>query len=641
MRRRQFIKNIGIAIGTTTLINDCKDFNKNKNINNYFKKSTTLDYPSITPEIFASDPNGVYSGRIDATNAFQQWIANIKSSGLGFASATGTYRLSSNGEFQEYGERTALYFKNFKDLVIDLRGAKFIITGKSRDEWVHALRLDNCENLKIYSPICDYENEPFIQGSCVAKDYTSGSEHVDFEIDTINFSVNFDDVQRIEEFHPNDNGIPVWKGSPLLWNKGGGEAGRKIIHISGSTYRVDLSNDASSVSDFIVGNRYLLTHQIWGAEFIHARNCQNIEIVGGYVRCVAGKTWQFLNCENIALKDITVDRSASKKYRWRAASADGIAVLGCRGDLRVEGAKVAFTGDDPINARGFGMNVSTRNSDTKFSAGLEFPYLKPRIGDLIEIYDSSFKIVSSHKISSISFPSESTADVTVDSSLPWKLNNSYRIGVYSTAPCIKLDNFACLSVRGRILLQGLSNEIVNPRMEKASGGLYVAFDESMHYDFVIPRQISIQSGFFDDAEVQNSPGAVRVIARDSEGNPIKILPRASVQGTYIHECQTSGIYMAGVKSGAIIGNTLSKTTQTSYSKLHNGLADADIGLDSCKDIVVTGNTRIDKIGKIEIVESNNIKIFDNPKMQLISSDKGKTLNSNISYPHDRLGTKQS
>lgn len=303
-------------------------------------------------------------------------------------------------EENPYGEhRAALYLKGKKNVTIDGNGATLLIHGV-----VTPLLFDGCEGITVKNLTIDYARPTMSEFVVERKE---GDGYVLYIHEEFFFEV--DDNRLLWIGEKGEDGAPLWsysyKGDDVLsmyydpkngqmkMMKRWGENIRpsvpdfaRIERIDPTHVFVELKNEGAFLPiGCTVQTRKIVRNEA-GACFWY---CKDVRLENVQIRAMHGFGLLSQYCENVTYQGVTC---LPKAGRTVASNADFFHYSGCKGNILVEGCRLAAGHDDFINVHGTHLRVMEWGQTEK---RLRLRFIHPqswgfeafRAGDRIELIE--------------------------------------------------------------------------------------------------------------------------------------------------------------------------------------------------------------------------------------------------------------
>jgi hypothetical protein len=516
------------------------------------------------------------------------WIAaGVAVSAMGgvpVMSAKGTFRLTIDTTYGgDYGERKALLFSQIHNAQFDCEFATWLFdSAGAAASYANVFNLYNSDNVSGNFGTVDWVIKPFVQGVI-----TKGSSFVDITLDS-GFTAGFSDIQRLEVYSRDK--LNLFKILSKDFSGGANVTGWPASSPTPGVLRIDFTGDAAALAylnTLTNGDVIVATPRVYGGDAFRFIGCRNLRVRAAVVT-TGGMSYRANDCTNLQIDAYT---SASVNALI-SSTADGIHIEGARGHCDISGS-IFHTGDDPLNITNDSYVVHSVTSARQFTMYSGYPFILPRVGDVIAgVNDSGVSTVLG-KVVTIN---TTTGDTIIDTDLPAAMDATWQIVNLSAFPVTTFTKtFVAEKCRGHVRLQvpSVSGHV---RAADLTGSITVEYIPYFTGEGIPPSSTTLFAEALRCAMIQSLAGAVMVQAYQLAGGGYSSAGALSriVLNAVVRNTKNSGVFLAGVSQSCV--SAITDTCCTAPDTTNFSLATNTVALINCTNVYLTGLTHLDVSG---------------------------------------------
>lgn len=567
--------------------------------------------------VYASDPRmlgAVCDGETNDTASIRRWINVNLAKEVYVLNWPGRKMLVGGGDFIQlaYPGQSVTFGDDFIFLVDGVpqpltnifSGTELIVAGEERGEWGNLFGDANCAGV-TYAGLCSvrYQHPAWTQGTCTGKTSTTLTILLDDGFKNPTFS----DIQRIEQYDDSNEAYgPVWKRVLFSQFSGASPASFSMSVTDGIlTLTGSGTAELDAIAEAEIGQRYLLTSQIYGADIFQSRFGEALNILGEItVNHTAGIGVRTERTGNIDLSGMRLAPILGS-VQMITSPGGGSLLFDVKSYLVGYNFYMWGCGDDPINV---GTRVhyvdAVIDANTFTTKDEAYPYQPPIVGDPLVWVNGDGTSQSIGEVVSVS-SAGSGWQVEMDTNLPVGFGPDDLVYDPNLVPTVDLDGFL-ESYRGHgFLIQASKSRVRGRCFNGSSAAVQCWFFPSYFTEGALLEDIDIDIS----AEMVNtgdaSPAAISVSAYLPDGSGVAPFTSAydiNIRGLVVDTAQ-SAVQVAGATDVDISVTVDNACYDPSGSYVNSFAAISIINVFKC---AVSGVGR-DKSYEIAVINSSEIR----------------------------------
>lgn len=340
----------------------------------------------------------------------------------------------------------------------------------------------DCENLAIKGISYDYGRTPFSVGDVTAS--TENSVTVQFRDHyPITPETNFNDYLEYDKF----SYVPRANGNFML------KSDITNVAIDGQSVTFTFSG---AINKPVNGTLVVVSHYTYSYNAFQINDCKDVALENIDVYATAGMGLVLETTENATINRFNV-RLKPNTDRLMSATADGLHLAACRGEVKITNCLVENTHDDAFNIKsGHYYNVGQINREENTLKCATINYMHAvKAGDKLNVYEKNLKFVTQIEVAETLSADGTGTVVRIKDAIPAAVTSDHIIANASSAPSVVFENNVIRNKRNRGILLQTEHAILrnNAFFNVGHGAISITTEAAQFNEAIVPQDILIES----------------------------------------------------------------------------------------------------------------------------------------------------
>lgn len=344
--------------------------------------------------------------------------------------------------------------------------------------------IGHCENLYFEDINIDYGIPPFSVGTILESDGTT------FKV-KVHDGYEVDESTRISAFleYSPASFAPRTRGNDIYGN------------VASTSYHGDNILSISFAGSYSVpptGTLVVLRHYLYEYDGIYVEDSKDIHFESVNMYSAPGMAARIHSSENLYFNRFnTIIKPNSG--RLMTATADGLHMIDCFGEVSVTNSLFENCGDDAMNVHGAFLEIQSFEDNRVRAINPRGYNFRPSIGDKLEVRSSlDLSLVGTFTVKTVVAESDGGFSFTFEEEIGAALVKGQVIGNLTRTPRVEFSNNIVRNKRCRgVLIQTRGARIANNTFANLSdGGVLLTADANDWYESLPPRDVLIENNKF-------------------------------------------------------------------------------------------------------------------------------------------------